>query len=184
MFVMTAKLSKPKLIAAGVLLVALILFIILLALPNSGKEAEAPAGASNDDRVAYLASFGWSVTAKPTEAQKVRIPDSADNQIFARYNELQKSQGFDLSDYAGQEVVRYVYEILNYPDAKAPVYATVLVADGSIIGGDVTDSSPDGVIRGFGKPGIFGENVSEEPSSEEDPASSAETEAPVETTLP
>ena len=151
MFVLTAKISKSKLIASAVLLIAAIFLIILLA-SSSGGSSDAPVGTSNDDRIAYLATHGWSVNATANETQKVRIPDSADNRVFARYNDLQKSQGFDLTDYAGQEVMRYVYEILNYPDANAPVYATVLVAEGKIIGGDVTNSADDGVIHGFKRP--------------------------------
>lgn len=154
MFVLTAKLSKTKLIAAGVILLAAILLIILLATAG-GSDApadNAPIGETNDDRVAYLATFGWSVNAEPTQTQKVKIPDTAENKVFARYNDLQKSQGFDLTDYAGKEVMRYVYEILNYPDATAPVYASVLVCDGRVIGGDITNSAPDGVIHGFSMP--------------------------------
>lgn len=151
MFVLTAKISKPKIIAAGVLILAIIVLIVLLA-TGGGKTSNAPIGASNDERVAYLATFGWSVNATPAEAQKVKIPSTSDNRVFARYNELQLSQGFDLTDYSGKEVMRYVYEILNYPDASAPVYATILVSDGCIIGGDITNSAPDGVIHGFRKP--------------------------------
>ncbi len=149
MFVLTAKLSKSRLIAAGAILIAAVLLIVLLAAGGSPAADAAPAGGTNDERVAFLATYGWSVNAEPAETQKVRIPDTADNEVFARYNELQKSQGFDLTLYAGKEVMRYVYEILNYPEASAPVYASVLVCDGHIIGGDVTNSAPDGVIHGF-----------------------------------
>ncbi len=152
MFVLTAKISKSKLIAAFVLLIAAILMIILLATGSGGDASGAPVGTSNDDRVAYLATYGWSVNATASETQKVKIPEFSDNRVFSRYNELQKSQGFDLTDYAGREVMRYVYEILNYPDADSPVYATVLVADGKIIGGDITNSADDGVIHGFKRP--------------------------------
>ena len=154
MFVLTAKLSKPKLIAAGVILLAAIALIILLATSGGSDtpSGTAPIGETNDDRVAYLATFGWSVNAEPTQTQKVKIPDTTENKVFARYNDLQKSQGFDLTDYAGKEVMRYVYEILNYPDASAPVYASVLVCDGRVIGGDITNSAPDGVIHGFAMP--------------------------------
>ena len=68
MFVFTAKLSKPKLFAAGILLLAAVLLIVLLAVSGGGTPA-APVGATNDERVAYLATFGWSVNAEPTEAQ-------------------------------------------------------------------------------------------------------------------
>ncbi len=153
MFVMTAKLSKSKLIAGGVLIIAVLLLIVLLA--SSGGEAPptSPMGNTNDERVSYLATFGWSVNAEPKEAQKVKIPETTENKVFARYNDLQRSQGFDLTAFAGKEAMRYVYEILNYPNAKAPVYASVLVYEGRIIGGSITDSAPDGVIHGFQKPG-------------------------------
>ncbi|MGN1306106.1 MAG: DUF4830 domain-containing protein [Faecousia sp.] len=172
MFVLTAKLSKPKLIAAGVILLAAILLIILLATAggSDAPSGTAPIGETNDDRVAYLATFGWSVNAEPTQTQKVKIPDTTENKVFARYNDLQKSQGFDLTDYAGKEVMRYVYEILNYPDASAPVYASVLVCDGRVIGGDITNSAPDGVIHGFAMP-----QKEQTPS-----ASAAESSAPTE----
>mgnify|MGYP004556721599 CR=1 FL=1 len=152
MFVFTAKLSKPKLLAAGILFLAAILLIVLIAFSGGGETA-APAGESNDDRVAYLATFGWSVNAEPTEVQQVRIPDAADNKVFSRYNDLQLSQGFDLTQYAGKEVMRYVYEVLNYPDATEPVYASLLVYNGQIVGGDITDTSPNGRIHGFAMPG-------------------------------
>lgn len=153
MFVFTAKLSKPKLFAAGILLLAAVLLIVLIAVSGGNGELEAPAGETNDERVAYLATFGWSVNAEPTEVQQVRIPDAADNKVFARYNDLQLSQGFDLTQYAGKEVMRYVYEVLNYPDATEAVYASILVCNGRIIGGDVTDTAPNGQIHGFAMPG-------------------------------
>ena len=152
MFVMTAKLSKSKIIAGGVLLVAVLLLIVMLATSDGEAPASSPMGNTNDERVAYLATFGWSVNAEPKEAQKVKIPESGDNKVFSRYNDLQRSQGFDLSAFAGKEAMRYVYEILNYPNAKAPVYASILVYEGRIIGGSITDTAPDGVIHGFQKP--------------------------------
>lgn len=179
MFVFTAKLSKTKLLAACVILVAAILLIVLLATSGGTEVPEntAPIGNTNDDRVAYLATFGWSVNAEPTETQKVRIPDSADNKVFARYNDLQRSQGFDLTDYAGKEVMRYVYEILNYPDATQPVYASILVYDGRIIGGDITDTAPDGLIHSFARPSGTSNPTPTQPSTETPFTSTEPTES-------
>lgn len=178
MFVMTAKLSKTKLFAAGLILLAAIILIVVFITAGGGEPAEdIPVGETNDDRVAYLASFGWSVDAQPKQTQQVKIPDSTENKVFARYNELQISQGFDLTKYAGKEATRYVYEILNYPEAEEPVYASILVYDGKIIGGDITDSSPNGLIHGFQMPSGSNTGVSDatqEPSSDE---SCEETEA-------
>lgn len=190
MFVMTAKISKPKLIAAGVILVAVVLLIVLLATSGGGGGNAAldaaPTGATNDERVAFLATFGWSVNAEPTETQKVKIPEGADNKVFSRYNELQLSQGFDLSVFAGKEAMRYVYEILNYPDAKDPVYASVLVYEGHIIGGDVTNSAPDGTIHGFTMPTQPSAKLSATEPTETSPESSDPTDGsePTEETNP
>ena len=162
MFVMTAKLSKTKLFAAGLILLAAIILIVVFVTAGGGETGEIiPVGETNDDRVAYLASFGWSVNAQPKQTQQVKIPDSAENKVFARYNELQLSQGFDLTKYAGKEATRYVYEILNYPEAEEPVYASILVYDGKIIGGDITDSSPNGLIHGFQMPSGSNTGVSD-----------------------
>lgn len=153
MFVMTAKVSKAKLFAVGLILLAAIVLIVVFVTSGRSEAAEADlTGETNDQRVAYLASFGWSVDAQAKQTQQVKIPDTAENEVFARYNELQISQGFDLTKYAGKEVTRYVYEVLNYPEAKGPVYASLLVHDGKIVGGDITDSAPDGVIHGFQMP--------------------------------
>lgn len=181
MFVLTAKLSKSKLLAAGLILLAAILIIILLATSGGGLVTDsAPVGETNDDRIAYLATFGWSVNGEPTEVQKVKIPDAADNEVFARYNDLQKSQGFDLTAYAGKEAMRYVYVILNYPDATQPVYASILVYEGRIIGGDVTNTAPDGIIHGFQKPGetLPTEDTSSATEPTELPAETDESMAP------
>ena len=90
-------------------------------------------------------------TASPAEASEVRIPRESD-EVFERYNNLQKSQGYDLSRYAGKNVMRFVYKITNYPGATEPVYATLLVHKDQVIGGDITDTAAKGQIRGFKMP--------------------------------
>ena len=148
MMVMTAKVDFKKviigLIAAAAVIVALILLL------GGGKNDTAPTAAvsmsSNDARVGFLQEMGWEVTTSPAQSGQVRIPKDS-IEVFDRYNDLQKSQGFDLSQYAGKTVMRYVYTVNNYPNATQPVYATVLVYKNQIIGGDVTDTAPGGQIR-------------------------------------
>ena len=67
MFVMTAKLSKPRLIAAGVLILAVVILVVALVSGGGGGSADAPDGATNDARLAYLAGFGWSVNGTPKQ---------------------------------------------------------------------------------------------------------------------
>ena len=152
MFVMTAKVDMKKILlglaAVAALIIALVMFF------SGGSEAAptvALTPATNDGRVKFLKDFGWDVTVSPTESGQVKIPDSASD-VFTRYNALQKSQGYDLSQYAGKTVMRYVYKINNYPGATDPVYATLLVYRDQIIGGDVTDTAAKGHIRGFKMP--------------------------------
>ena len=178
MFVMTAKLSKPKLLAAAVILVGMIGALVALLSGSGGSAPSMPMGDSNDARIAYLATYGWSVDGTPKETQAVTIPNATDNKVFARYNDLQISQGSDLLPSAGKEVTRYVYEILNYPEATAPVYAGILVYNGNIIGGEITDTSPEGAIHGFQMPGAPKQEAPTEPTVSESEAAPEETEVP------
>ena len=153
MMVMTAKVNLKKILIYLAAAAALILLIVMLA---SGSGDAAPTAAvgvvSNDDRVTFLESFGWDVAASPVETGQVRIPLDT-TEVFSRYNALQKSQGYDLSAFAGKNVMRYVYQVSNYPGATEPVYATLLVYKDQVIGGDVTDTAAKGQIQGFTMPG-------------------------------
>ena len=152
MLLMTAKVDKKKL--AIIFSAAVLAIAALIVALSGGKDATATVSGSvstNDARVAFLKSFGWEVTTSPVQSNQVKIPKDA-NDVFDRYNALQKSQGYDLSAYAGKTVMRYVYEIKNYPGATDPVYATLLIYKDQVIGGDVTDTSAKGAIRGFRMP--------------------------------
>ena len=151
MMVMTAKVNLKKTLLALTAVAAVILSLILLLGGKDTAQTGAPAPSANDGRVKFLQDFGWDVTTSPKESGRVRIPEQS-SEAFDRYNTLQKGQGYDLGNYAGKTVMRYVYQINNYPGAKEPVYATVLVYKNQIIGGDVTDTSAKGHIRGFKMP--------------------------------
>ena len=148
MMVMTAKIDKKKItmIAAGV--VAVVVALILLLGGKESAPTSSPSVSGNDDRVQFLNSFGWEVSTSPIQTSQVRIP-SDNSQVFDRYNTLQKTQGYDLSQYAGKTVMRYVYTVKNYPGATEPVYATLLISNNQVIGGDITDTAATGLIQGF-----------------------------------
>ena len=151
MFVMTTRVNKKKILA--LLAAAAALIAVLIMLFGGGDDTAptaAPSMASNDGRVQFLKNFGWDVAASPKEAGQVKIPETS-TEVFDRYNALQKSQGYDLSQFAGKTVMRYVYKINNYPGATDPVYATLLIYKDQVIGGDITDTSAKGVVQGFKK---------------------------------
>ena len=146
---MTAKVDLKKiLIIVGAVAAVVIALILLLGNSSDAADTAAPAVSGNDARVEFLKGFGWEVAASPTESGQVKIPEQP-SEVFDRYNQLQKSQGYDLTQYGGKTVMRYVYKVTNYPDATDPVYATVLVYKNQIIGGDITDTSATGVVQGF-----------------------------------
>lgn len=196
MLIMTAKVDKRKLILVIAVLAVAIGIIIGLTRGDSTPAAEAvptaseptvesapvaataaPPADSNDARVKFLTDLGWDVTASPAESMQVKVPKKS-TEVFDRYNELQKSQGYDLSEYAGKSVMRYVYQINNYPNATEPVYATILVYKDRIIGGDVTNTAPNGKIQGFSMPDASAKSsakpskVLPEPSTEPTPQTS------------
>lgn len=151
MFVMTTKVNIKKLLLILAAAVAVILaLVLLLGGRNDSTQTAAPAVSSNDARVKFLTDLGWEVTTSPTESSQVRIPEEQ-TQVYERYNALQKSQGYDLTQYAGKTVMRYVYRVNNFPGATEPVYATLLVYKNQVIGGDVTDTAAKGVIQGLQK---------------------------------
>ncbi len=153
MLVMTAKVDKKKIAIILAVVAACVAGLIMLLRggSNSASPTAAPSASTNDARVKFLTDFGWDVATSPTESSQVRIPKET-SEVYERYNALQKSQGYDLSQYAGKTVTRYVYKIKNYPGATDPVYATLLVYKNKVIGGDVTDTAAKGVVQGFQMP--------------------------------
>ena len=192
MMVMTAKVDKKKiaLVVAGI--VVLIVGLVLLFggrddTPTAATVTTAASVVSNDDRVHFLNGFGWEVTNSPTESSQVRIPEKT-SEVFDRYNELQKSQGYDLSRYAGQTVMRYVYKVNNYPGATEPVYATLLISKNQVIGGDITNTAAKGVIQGFKMTQSSQQSTTVETTEATTPSESTAatepTSAPAESTAP
>ena len=150
MMVMTAKVNFKKILTVLAAIAGVIIALILLL--RGGNEEAAPTAAvsGNAARVQFLTEHGWEVSTSPKESGQVRIPE-ATTEVFDRYNALQKSQGYDLSQYAGKTVMRYVYKINNFPGATEPVYATLLIHKDQVIGGDITNTAAGGAIQGFKK---------------------------------
>ena len=142
------KYSRRRLL--GVLWLLLLAFLGFLLLRSCGSDRTA-AAATNEQRVAYLNSLGWQVEPEPVKTQQVIVPADP-SEVFLRYNELQVSQGYDLLQYSGQELTRYVYQVTNYPDSSGTYYATLLVKDGQIVGADIASSAKNGVMHGLKMP--------------------------------
>ena len=124
------------------------------AAPTEGRVTVSAAklsGKTNEERIAFLATHGWSVSSEQIEILEVIIPEKFD-EIYTTYNEMQIAQGFDLSNVAGRRCKRYSYRVENYPNTEEPVRAHVLVYKDKIIGGDVTSEIAGGFMHGLTMP--------------------------------
>ena len=118
----------------------------------AASAAVSPKGVrTNEDRIAYLESYGWSVSSDPIAVEELIIPEQFD-ETYSQYLELQASQGFDLTDYCGKRVKRYTYEITNYPTGESGIQAGLLVYKSTVIGGDVLSAQLGGFIHGLEMP--------------------------------
>lgn len=102
---------------------------------------------SETDRVKYLENQGWQVKSPALSEEVVIIPRTF-SELYESYNDLQISQGFDLSQYCGNEVQLYTYEVENSSDGDY-VLAQMYVYHGMVIGGDVHSTALDGFMIGL-----------------------------------
>lgn len=157
MFVVSvSSLSLKKAIAVFGALAAVV-FVAVLFINSQGKIAvrkvDLHTAETADDRLAFISEFGWIVDEEPIEVRQVAIPQEFD-EVYNSYNEIQLSQGYDLTEFAGRSAKRWTYVIRNYPDVSADedyIRINILVCDGKIIGGDVCSIKLDGFMHGFEK---------------------------------
>lgn len=160
MFVYSVKGNTLKL--AAIISAAVVLMLSLLILiPRNGEEVAVSNETekisynkikTNDDRVNFLAQFGWQVEPTAIEEVTVKIPKSFDK-VLSSYNNIQLHQGLDLTKYAGKEVMRCTYKVTNYPDYAGEVVANLIIYRNRVIGGDICSSDVDGFIHDFTFPG-------------------------------
>ena len=157
MFVYTVKSSKLK-------WVLLILLVLLAAgafcfFTHSGKPAANDGvirlkAENAEERLAFISQFGWDVEEDPVAVEEVRIPQQFD-EVYERYNAVQKAQDLDLSPYAGERVKKWTFAVRNYPGYENRgdiVQLHLLIFDGCVIGGDVCSTEQGGFLHGFDRP--------------------------------
>ncbi len=156
--------KKPLLWTTAAVLAGITALVVVLARWGNGQAVSgrpSPAAGTEEQRRAYLASFGWELAADPVEIRQVTIPDVF-NDVYIQYNDMQKAQGMDLTRYRGKTAKRWTYEITNYPDAgDRRVYADLLIYNGQVIGGSIGTREADGFMHGFRWPGDSGEGTAQ-----------------------
>ena len=135
---------KPK-TAFGIIL--LLTGVVVIAVSFIGNHPATPASKQTtvscktaEERVNYINSLGFE-TDSSEESKEIIIPTRF-NDVYKKYNEIQKKQGLDLAEYKGKTAVMYTYHITNYGD-NDNVIANLIVFDGQLIGADLCDTSAD-----------------------------------------
>ena len=154
MLIFSTKITKKKVLAFSLVFACLAL-ILIIAIPSADAAVDKQNKTmlkTNEERIDFLANYGWSVESDPVEVVEVVIPSEFD-QTYETYNSLQKTQGFDLSAFKGKKVIRYSYTITNYPtEQESPVRANMLLMENRLVGGDVTSIALGGFMHGFDMP--------------------------------
>lgn len=150
MFICTLKFDRKKAVFVIAMAALVLIGIILLVGAFTGgakTEAKAALSARNEKgRAAYLDDCGWTVETPALSEDTVLIPKQF-SPVFEEYNELQKQQGFDLSEYCGMEVTMYTYRVVD-SGREGDVLAVLYVLNGAVIGGDVHSTALDGFMCG------------------------------------
>ena len=146
MFVFSVKTSRRQL-WIGLICVAVLVIILAAAFlwPAGAVKETAAAAADKDGQIAYLRSLGWEVDADRCEVREVLIPDEFDD-VFAAYNELQKSAGMDLTPYHGRRLKCYSWRVLN---GGEETLAHLYIHQDRVVGGDITATVAGGRSTGL-----------------------------------
>jgi len=137
---------NKKKYAILVLFLGLCLIVtVLLASPSNHPFAEYNVE-SPDDAARFLAELGWECDINGITAQQSMLPEEFDS-VLTDYNTLQLKQGCDLMKYAGKEITIYTAPILNYSDSTENIYATIIVHNHTVIGGDIHSADLNGFMH-------------------------------------
>ena len=146
---LTLKWNKKTAVCILVAAAVLLALIVILA-ARGGEDSGTVSGSSLnscEDRVAYLSQLGWTVDPASETEQDIVIPKTF-SQVYEKYNELQKSQGFNLSEYCGLDAKIYSYTVTNHPSGEAAT-AQLILLSGQVIGGDIHSNALGGFMHGI-----------------------------------
>lgn len=136
LFARSVKFNKKRIIGVIVTIIAIAALVFAFSLYiDKSHEIEFNSGEE------YLAACGFS--SQLIAEDEITIPENF-TPVYEEYNQMQKEQGFDLKDYAGEDCTRYTYKITNSDD---DIQATFLVCNGKLIGGDVHQQRYGGWIE-------------------------------------
>ena len=150
MFIYSVRASTLKLFACVFLCIAVLVFLLTIGAGETvyasanGREINYGGIKTNEDRVAFIEGFGIKVTPTPIREESFTMPDDFDRVILG-YNQIQKTQGLDITKYERKRVTHYAYEVTNY-DSDGKVYVNLLVYRNRIIAADISSTDNGGFV--------------------------------------
>ena len=69
------------------------------------------------------------------------------DRIISGYNQIQKSQGLDISKYKNKRVTRYTYTLENYEGSEDTVYVNLIVYKNTVIACDISSLTDGGFVK-------------------------------------
>ena len=150
MFIYTIRASTLKLFGCIILCIAVLVLLLTLGQAETvfasaaGREINYSGMKTNEDRVAFIEGFGIKVKPEPVTEETFTMPEDFDRVILG-YNQIQRTQGLDLTKYSRKRVTHYAYEVTNY-DSDGTVFVNLLVYRGRIIGADISSMADGGFV--------------------------------------
>lgn len=150
MFIYSVRASTIRFFSVIALTLALLVGILVfggdgqIAVSASSAKIDFSGVKTNDDRLAFISECGVKVEGEPVETVEFRVPENFDR-IIAGYNEIQKSQGLDLTRYKNKKATRYTYEASDY-NGK-PAFVNLVIYKGTVIACDISSTDPNGFVE-------------------------------------
>ena len=133
------------------LVIALLVLIILFAVVFSANRLLKPGKIKlecEEDMLKFLHDLGWETSEQAINVREVTVPEDW-NEVYTKYNDLQKQQGMDLEGFRGRPAEVYSFKILNYEGHPDNIVANLLICDGCLIAADVSCTELGGFMQGI-----------------------------------
>lgn len=131
--------------ALTIVLICAAVLLLLIFLRWHGKQNDL---STPEGRELFLFGLGWEVDRSTEQHRSVIIPDTLDG-VMEDYNQMQLSQGYDLSRHLGERCEQYTYQLTNYTGYDGTVLITIYVQGREIVAGDIHTTSLDGFMHGI-----------------------------------
>ncbi len=151
MFIYSVRASTLRFFAVIILTIAALVTLVVL----GGNEATAFTSSTsvdfdgiktNEDRLKFISQFVTGVSGEPSESVTFSVPENFDR-IMLSYNEIQKSQGLDITKYKNKKVTRYTYEVEKWGEDEVPVFINLVIYRNKVIACDISSQDPTGFVK-------------------------------------